>query len=180
MPSSPGLLSISSAPLTFLAKLRNKKNPYAQPHHPNNNNNNNHGYSHLPVHMHNASFDVESYHDSPHSDLLAQARQAAGRHPVTGRRVGNTTSPQTQKQPETHTGSKLWRRKRKQEVTTTTTTTSVDEARERKKAYLAWAAEHPQTRGSPYESYEEFVSEKVARRGLGEQTWARGEYYAPG
>ena len=179
MPSSPGL-SISSAPLAFLAKLRNKKNPYAQPYHPNNNDN--HGYSHLSAHIYDTCSDTESCHDSPHSDLLAQARQVAGRHPVTGRRVSNNASPQaklqTQPRPQTHTRSKIWRRKAKQEATTMTT--SVDEAREQKRAYLAWAAENPQTRGSPYESYEEFVREKVMRRGLGEQTWARGEYYAPG
>ncbi|RMZ72701.1 mitosis dim1 [Pyrenophora seminiperda CCB06] len=135
-----GGLSITSVPLTFLSKLRNKRNPYAQPHHPNN---------------HSHACQAPS-----HIDLLAHAREAAGRHPITGQSRSSKKAN--------------GKGKGKQGVMM-----GGEEASERKKAYLAWAAKNPQLRGSPYASYEEFVKEKVARRGLPEQAWTRGEYYAP-
>ena len=168
-------LSITSTPLLFLSKLRNKRNPYAQPHHPNN---------HSQVHIQDptAPRDPQTCQAPAHSDLLAEARLVAGRHPVTGRCISTEPQPQTQTQSRSWTGKSKAKGIGKGKGKQKQKEISEEEANEQKKAYVAWAAKNPQMRGSPYASYEEFVKEKVARRGLPEEggRWVRGEYYAPG
>ncbi|KAI1543713.1 hypothetical protein PtrSN002B_007765, partial [Pyrenophora tritici-repentis] len=138
-------LSITSAPLRFLSKLRNKTNPYAQPHHPIN-----HGHT-----------EPTTCKAPAHVDLLAQAREAAGRDAVTGRRVVQVqrqaqSQSQTQQDEievvQSQTRSRPWKPKPKPKQHEL----SRQEAEAEKKAYLAWAAQRPQERGSPYASYEEF------------------------
>ncbi|CAE7200216.1 hypothetical protein PTNB85_07941 [Pyrenophora teres f. teres] len=191
-------LSITSAPLLFFSKLRNKTNPYAQHHHPIN-------HSHSCSHAEPATC-----HAPAHADLLAQAREAAGRDAVTGRRVsgrmGGESQTQAQMQAKSQTQTQTQQGEGEGEVGQIQTQTlsqtpsqawkaegrvkqeenelSRQEAEEQKKAYLAWVAQNPQMRGSPYGSYEEFVREKVERRGLvgrglEERAWVRGEFYAP-
>ncbi|KAI4628377.1 hypothetical protein J4E80_002515 [Alternaria sp. BMP 0032] len=94
------------------------------------------------------------------ADLLAEAREAAGRNPVTGRPQPVVTGKKTKKQ-------KMSLEQQQQA------------AEEQKAAFLAWAARHPQEGGRPYESYEAFVQEMVAKRtGSLEQRTGAG-YYAP-
>jgi hypothetical protein len=133
-------LSITSVLLSPINKLRGKSNPYQKPRHANN---------------------IPDPADTPNSnDLLAEARQAAGRDPVTGRRTPKTSSKKANKQQ-----LPLEQQQRA--------------AIEQKAAFLAWAAKHPQAAGRPYESYEAFVQEMVAKRtGNVEPRGAMG-YYAP-
>ncbi|RAR15206.1 mitosis protein dim1 [Stemphylium lycopersici] len=84
---------------------------------------------------------------TPHqsTDLLAEARQAAGRDRVTGRLRANVPGETySERRPE---GDAL-----------------KAAAADQKAAYLAWAAQKPHERGVPYASYEAFVQDMVAKR----------------
>ena len=157
-------LSITSALLSPINKLRGKSNPYQKKHTapktpaPNS--------EFLAEARQAASRDPvtgtqQHTHPEPTSaDLLAEAREAAGRNPVTGRPQPVVTGKKTKKH-------KLSLEQQQQA------------AEEQKAAFLAWAARHPQEGGRPYESYEAFVQEMVAKRtGSLEQRTGAG-YYAP-
>ncbi|CAN9156275.1 unnamed protein product [Alternaria alternata] len=133
-------LSITSALLSPINKLRGKSNPYQKS-----------GNANRTSHP----------SDTPTSDdLLAEARQAAGRDPVTGQRTPGPASKKAKKQ-------KMSLEQEQQA------------AEEQKAAFLAWAAKHPQAAGRPYESYEAFVREMVAKRTGNVAPSGRTEYYAP-
>ncbi|CAI9632520.1 unnamed protein product [Alternaria burnsii] len=133
-------LSITSALLSPINKLRGKSNPYQKS-----------GNANRTSHP----------SDTPTSDdLLAEARRAAGRDPVTGQRTPGPTSKKAKKQ-------KMSLEQEQQA------------AEEQKAAFLAWAAKHPQAAGRPYESYEAFVREMVAKRTGSVAPSGRTEYYAP-
>ncbi|KAG9194557.1 hypothetical protein G6011_04592 [Alternaria panax] len=133
-------LSITSALLSPVNKLRGKSNPYQKTHNVNN----------IPLATDTRTSD----------DLLAEARQAAGRDPVTGRRTPGATSKKAKKQ-------QLSLEQEQQA------------AAEQKVAFLAWAAKHPQAAGRPYESYEAFVQDMVAMRTGNVAPSGGTEYYAP-
>jgi hypothetical protein len=130
-------LSITSTLLSPFNKLRGKSNPYQKTHH--------------------ASNLFMSVNTPTSSDLLAEARQAAGRDPVTGRRQPSQSAKKQQPSLE-----------QQQQV-----------MEEQKAAFLAWAAKNPQAAGRPYESYEAFVQEMVAKRTGNVEPRGETEYYAP-
>lgn len=157
-------LSITSALLSPINKLRGKSNPYQK------------RYTAPKSPVPDSEFLAEARqaagrdpvtgsqaqraNEPTSADLLAEAREAAGRNPVTGRPQPDVTSKKTRKQ-------KLSLEQQQQA------------AEEQKAAFLAWAAKHPQEGGRPYESYEAFVQEMVAKRtGNVEQRTGAG-YYAP-
>ena len=156
-------LSITSALLSPINKLRGKSNPYQKK------------YTAPKTPAPNSEFLAEARqaagrdpvtgnqqraNESTSSDLLAEAREAAGRNPVTGRPQPVVTGKKAKTQ-------KLSLEQQQQA------------AEEQKAAFLAWAARHPQEGGRPYESYEAFVQEMVAKRtGSVEQRTGAG-YYAP-
>jgi len=156
-------LSITSALLSPINKLRGKSNPYQKK------------YTAPKTPAPNSEFLAEARqaagrdpvtgnqqraNESTSSDLLAEAREAAGRNPVTGRPQPVVIGKKAKKQ-------KLSLEQQQQA------------AEEQKAAFLAWAARHPQEGGRPYESYEAFVQEMVAKRtGNVEQRTGAG-YYAP-
>ncbi|KAI4942909.1 hypothetical protein J4E86_009856 [Alternaria arbusti] len=144
-------LSITSALLSPINKLRGKSNPYQKKH------------TAPKTPAPNSEFLAEARQAASQptsADLLAEAREAAGRNPVTGRPQPVVTGKKAKKQ-------KLSLEQQQQA------------AEEQKAAFLAWAARHPQEGGRPYESYEAFVQEMVAKRtGNVEQRTGEG-YYAP-
>jgi len=156
-------LSITSALLSPINKLRGKSNPYQKK------------YTAPKTPTPNTEFLAEARqaagrdpvtgnqqraNEPTSADLLAEAREAAGRNPVTGRPQPVVNSKKAKKQ-------KLSLEQQQQA------------AEEQKAAFLAWAARHPQEGGRPYESYEAFVQEMVAKRtGNVEQRTGAG-YYAP-
>jgi len=156
-------LSITSALLSPINKLRGKSNPYQKK------------YTAPKTPAPNRQFLAEARqaagrdpvtgsqqraNEPTSTDLLAEAREAAGRNPVTGRPQPVATGKKAKKQ-------KLSLEQQQQA------------AEEQKAAFLAWAARHPQEGGRPYESYEAFVQEMVAKRtGNVEQRTGAG-YYAP-
>ncbi|KAI4645673.1 hypothetical protein J4E93_005250 [Alternaria ventricosa] len=162
-------LSITSALLSPINKLRGKSNPYQKqytapkPPAPN---------TEFPVSARQAANrnpvtgtqQQPTHPEPPHTDLLAEARQAAGRNPVTGR-------------PQPVVNSKKGKKGKKQKMMSLEQQQQA--AEEQKAAFLAWAKKHPREGGRPYESYEAFVQEMVAKRtGCVEQRMGVG-YYAP-
>ena len=143
------VISITSTASSFFNKLRGKSNPYEKAYRT---------QSYIAPTNHT---NLSQPSAAPDTDLLAEARQAAGRDPVTGRRH-TELADQTSVQPQTLSHSPRQ-------------TTA-----EQKAAYLAWAAQRPQERGRPYGSYEEFVQEMTEKRdGRREAGGALSSYYAP-
>ncbi|USP75953.1 hypothetical protein yc1106_03227 [Curvularia clavata] len=142
-------ISITSTASSFFNKLRGKSNPYEKSYRT---------QSYVAPTSH-TNLSPPSAH--PDTDLLAEARQAAGRDAVTGRRqVEATNQTFVQKQPPLQSSGQT--------------------ASEQKAAYLAWAAQRPQERGKPYGSYEEFVQEMIEKRdGRREAGDGSSSYYAP-
>jgi hypothetical protein len=154
--------SIASALLAPINKLRGKTNPYQKQYQSTNPATSN---EFLAEARQAAGRDPVTGHQYPtntptSSDLLAEARQAAGRNPVTGLPQPDTTSKKARKQ-------KLSLEQQQQA------------AAEQKAAFLAWAARHPQAAGRPYESYEAFVQEMVAKRTGNVVPQGGTGYYAP-
>lgn len=142
-------ISITSTTSSFFNKLRGKSNPYEKAYRTQ-------SYIAPPSHT-----NLSQPSTRPDPDFVAEARQAAGRNPVTGRRHAEATSQASlqQKLPPQSSGQT---------------------ASEQKAAYLAWAAQRPQERGKPYGSYEEFVREMIEKRdGRRECGSGSSSYYAP-
>jgi hypothetical protein len=148
-------LSISSKPSSFFKKLRGKKNPYEKAPTA--------AFSPAPVStatnttgphiaLSNSERVIPLHPASPREapDLLAEARQVAGRDPVTGRpRIDIASQGSGPQQP----------------------LAEPSQAADPKAAYIERARQSGRV---PYESYEVFVQEMVAKRVRG-----GSEYYAP-
>ena len=142
-------ISVTSTAVSFLNKLRGKSNPYEKAHPTQSN-------ITLPNNTAN-----QPRNAVPQHDLLAEAREAAGLDPVTGRRRTHVAHQMlSQQQPAPYGASQT--------------------PAEQKAAYLAWAAQRPQERGRPYGSYEEFVREMIEKRdGRRDAAGGLSSYYAP-
>ena len=142
-------ISITSTAPSFFNKLRGKSNPYEKT------------YRNQPNTTLTCQTTRQQPNARPENDLLAEARQATGRDPVTGRRraeLAGQTFTQQSSAPQT----------------------SGQTAADQKAAYLAWAAQKPHERGQPYSSYEEFVQEMIEKRdGRRQAVGGPAGYYAP-
>jgi hypothetical protein len=137
-------MSVSSTASSFFNKLRGKSNPYEKAHRPQ-------SYNTTSTQTtNNTPSNVR-----PNNDLLAEAREAAGRDPVTGRRRAHLAHQTlNQQQPALHGPKQTPTEQR--------------------------AAQRSQERAQPYSSYEEFVQEMIERRdGKREATDGASSYYAP-
>ncbi|EOA87023.1 hypothetical protein ACJQWK_09149 [Exserohilum turcicum] len=144
-------LSVTSTASSFIKKLCGKSNPYEKAYRAQSNTTSAIQTTNPPT----------STRTDNHHDLLAEARQAAGRDPLTGRKTTRIPDPtSTERYPARDTPAQT--------------------AAAHKAAYLAWAAQNPEERGTPYASYEEYVQEMLEKRHGGRDA-VRSEtsYYAP-
>lgn len=142
-------ISVTSTAVSFLNKLRGKSNPYEKAYHTQSNITSPNNTANQPRNA------------IPQNDLLAEAREAAGLDPLTGRRRTHVAHQTLSQQQPISYGSR-------------------QTPAEQKAAYLAWAAQRPQERGQPYGSYEEFVREMIEKRdGRREPAGGFSSYYAP-
>jgi hypothetical protein len=159
-------LSISSTPLSFLQKLRLKKNPYEKAPRA--------SFNPAPVStatntpgphiaLSGSARVIPLRPASPReaSNLLAEARQVAGRNPVTGRRPAGATGPAM-----SETRGPVAEISRQ-------TVAAPSQAADPKIAYIERAKQNGQR---PYESYEAFVQDMIAKRS---GNAVESEYYAP-